>query len=107
MDYFKNLYKKHKQFALIEWAYAILTLITLLIVGLVNLINPSVGESLLVVPFACFVIFATNLVAWSLIKTFVDYLDTRATEMAEKVMAEKTKKTEKAEKVEKPKKDKK
>ena len=96
MDYFKNLYKEHKQFALIEWAYAILTIITLLVVGLVNLINASVGAALLIVPLVCFIAFAMNLVAWSLIKTFVDYLDDRS-----------LKTTKSSEKSEKSKKDKK
>ena len=94
MDYFKNLYKEHKQFALIEWTYAILTVATLLIVGLVNLINPSVGAGLLIIPLVCFIAFAMNLVAWSLIKTFLDYLDARTAKPSQP--AEKTDKADKA-----------
>lgn len=74
LGYFKDLYKNHREYALLQWLYAAVAAVSLCICGLVALLNQSLGISLLIVPLVSGVAFATNLVVWSLLNTVLKTL---------------------------------
>lgn len=67
--YFKDLYENHREFALLQWLYAIIAFLGLLIAGTIALMNQSLGISVLIVPAIFAIAFVANLVAWSLLNT--------------------------------------
>lgn len=73
LGYFKELYKNNREFALLEWFYAVITVVFIFVAGLAALLNQSFGVGLLIIPLVSFVAFAMNLVCWSLINTIADH----------------------------------
>lgn len=69
MGYFKNLYENHREFALLQWLYAIIAVLGLFVCGIIALMNQNLGISMLIVPGIFGVAFVANLVAWSLLNT--------------------------------------
>lgn len=74
MGYFKNLYVNHREYALLQWLYAIIALLGLFISGIVALMNQTLGISILIVPGIFSIAFVANLVAWSLLNTVLKSL---------------------------------
>ena len=69
LGYFKDLYQKHREYTLLQWLYAIVAILSLVICGIIALMNQTLGISLLIIPLTFGVAFATNLVIWSLLST--------------------------------------
>ena len=69
LGYFKDLYQNHREYTLLQWLYAIIAVLGVIIAGLVALMNQTLGISILIVPGIFGVAFLANLVAWSLLNT--------------------------------------
>ncbi|MBP5675340.1 hypothetical protein J6W91_03370 [Candidatus Saccharibacteria bacterium] len=74
LEKLSGYYKTEKKFELLECAYIALFVATLLIAGLISLINHSVG--IVIVKIALFLLIAcvSNYVIWALIRTTNDYM---------------------------------
>lgn len=55
----------------LQHGYAVLAIISLIVAGLVSLINYSLGQSLLFIAIITVLVFISNGVVWALINTFV------------------------------------
>lgn len=73
-DNFIRLYKAGKELALLQRAYLVLSLLSFLVAGVIALFNQSLGLAFLVVPFAAFIAFSLNILAWALVRLAVEGL---------------------------------
>ena len=55
----------------LQHGYAVLAIISLIVAGLVSLINYSLGQSLLFIAIITVLVFIGNGIVWALINTFV------------------------------------
>ncbi len=69
-----KLYKDRRELTLLEIAYFALSVISFVVAGTVSLFNQSLGVSILIVPLIALVAGVVNIVAWSLIKIFIEAL---------------------------------
>ncbi len=69
-----NLYEGHRELTLLEITYFTLTVITFIVAGTIALFNQNLGVSMLIVPLITLIIGVVNIVAWSLVRLFVESL---------------------------------
>ncbi|MBR3163886.1 hypothetical protein IKF15_01090 [Candidatus Saccharibacteria bacterium] len=72
LSYFLSLYKQKSQVILLAWAYSIITVISVLVAGLVALINQSAGVAVLIIPLIAVVALCVNVVVWAMIRFIID-----------------------------------
>ncbi|MBR3135275.1 hypothetical protein IKG54_01770 [Candidatus Saccharibacteria bacterium] len=73
-QYYLKLYKEGKTYTLLQLFYSFATLASLMVCGIIALINQSLGITLLFVPCGAAAILGINALAWSILKTFLDGL---------------------------------
>ena len=71
-NYFVKFYKSGHSLALLQWAYGTVAIISLLISGILALMNQPLGLSILIVPAVAGGAFALNLLVWAIIKLAFD-----------------------------------
>lgn len=71
-SYFAKLYKNRQELMILELTYAILTALSIVVAGLVALLNQSLGVGLLIIPLVSFVGFLMNIVTWAMVKLIFD-----------------------------------
>ncbi len=72
LDKITDLYQEGRELILLEWAYAIISICSLLLAGLFALVSQPLGIGLLIIPLVSFVAFTMNIVAWALIKLIIE-----------------------------------
>lgn len=72
VNYFAKLYNERRSLALITWAYLLIALLSLLIAGILALIDQPLGQSILLLPLLAFLTGTSNIIIWSLIKLCID-----------------------------------
>lgn len=85
------LYQAKREFTILQSVFLIFTLFSLIVAGLLALINQPVGVSALIVPTISAVVLIANIVVWALTKMVIDSIISRDTE-AKKAAAKETKK---------------
>lgn len=73
-NYFVKLYKDNRVYTLLQISYSLLAVVTLMICGVIALMNQQLGVNLLFVPCACAAILGINALIWSILKTILDSL---------------------------------
>ena len=63
--------KTYSDRAKLQHSYAILAMFSLIIAGIISLINYNLGQSLLFVAVVTVLVFIANGVVWALINTFI------------------------------------
>ncbi len=63
--------KQYDSFAKLQHIYAATAVATLLVAGVVSLINYQLGQSILFIAVCAVLIFVANGVVWALIRTFL------------------------------------
>jgi len=63
--------KTYSDRAKLQHGYAVLAILSLIVAGIIGLINYNLGQSLLFVAIAALLVFIANGVVWALINTFV------------------------------------
>lgn len=63
-----NTYSDHTK---LQHAYAVLAIVSLIVAGIISLINYNLGQSLLFISIVTVLVFVGNGVVWALINTFV------------------------------------
>lgn len=74
---FINLYKDNKTYTILQLGYAIIAVASLVICGLIALINQNLGITLLYVPCAATAILGINALFWSILKTILDSISSK------------------------------
>lgn len=92
INYIVKLYREGRELALLEIAYFAITVFAFVVAAIVALFSQSLGVSILVVPLVSLIAGVMNIVAWSLVKLFVEKI---AEGKKAKRIAEKAEKTEK------------
>jgi len=69
-----KLYEERRELTLLEIAYFALTIISFVVAGTIALFNQNLGISFLIVPLLALIAGVVNIVAWSLVKLFVESL---------------------------------
>ena len=72
LEYFARLYREKRELALLEWAYLVMVILSVLIAGIFALFDQSVGVGMLIVPMVTLIAMSMNVVAWALIKLAAD-----------------------------------
>ncbi|MBR0460964.1 hypothetical protein IJI91_03220 [Candidatus Saccharibacteria bacterium] len=72
-----RLYKERRELTLVEITYFALAVISFVVAGTIALFDQSLGISILIVPLIAMVTGIANIVAWSLIKLFIEGLISR------------------------------
>ena len=67
-----SLYKAKRELTILQGTYAILALASLAIAGTVALINQPIGVAILSITLFLLAILLINLIAWSLLRLFLD-----------------------------------
>ena len=68
-----ELYKNGKAITLVQFTYVLIFVVFVITAGLISLIKQAVGVAFLIVPLVCLISFCMNLVAYSVIKTAIEF----------------------------------
>ena len=63
--------KTYSDRAKLQHGYAVLAVLSLIVAGIIGLINYNLGQSLLFVAIVAVLVFVANGVVWALINTFI------------------------------------
>ena len=72
-----ELYREKQEFLLLEAAYATVAVASFIIAAIVALFNQAFGIAILIIPIIMLVMLVVNIVAWSLVRLFVDAAEKR------------------------------
>lgn len=72
LSYLKQLHQNRRELVLLEAAYLLIAILSFLLAGSIALFNQPLGNSFLIIPLVAFVAFSTNIIAWALVKLFVE-----------------------------------
>ena len=78
-QHYLKLYKEGKTYTLLQLFYSFAALASLIICGIIALINQNLGITLLFMPCGASVILGVNALVWSILKTFLDSLAAKNT----------------------------
>ncbi len=68
-----ELYKSGRAITLVQLTYVLIFIVFVVTAGLISLIKQAVGIAFLIVPLICLISFCMNLVAYSVIKTAIEF----------------------------------
>ena len=69
-----ELYKSKRELTLLQGTYLIITIISLVVAGLLALVNQPTGHSVLIITLIAAIALVGNTVMWALIRLFAEYL---------------------------------
>lgn len=72
-----KLYKDRRELTLLEITYFALSVISFAIAGVLALFNQALGISVLIVPLVAFIAGLMNIVAWAVVRLFIEGLMNR------------------------------
>lgn len=89
-NYILKVVENNGPLKILQVAYGVVGLISLVIAGLISLVNQPLGWGFLIIPLVCFVALGMNTVAWALIRLLIDTLAVqKMREMDARLAAEK------------------
>lgn len=87
-----ELYKNGKAITLVQLTYVLIFIVFVITAGLISLVKQAVGVAFLIVPLICLISFCMNLVAYSVIKTAIEFFYPEVNKKEEKKTEPKKKK---------------
>jgi class 3 adenylate cyclase len=72
VNYIQRQVRERRDLKLLQISYFLIGVLSLLVAGLIGLVNQSVGVGILIVPLIVFTALSLNIVAWALIKLALD-----------------------------------
>ena len=67
-----KLYEEKRELTLLQWSYLAIIIASVLVAGIIALVERSVGVATLIVPLVAFVAMAMNIVVWALVRLVAD-----------------------------------